>query len=163
MIIISDTSAISNLILIDRLDILQKVFNHIIIPTSVDVEVRALSQFQIDLTVYTKASWITVQDPREKSLHQLLLKSLDAGEAAAIALACELQADFLVIDERAGRKTAKDLGLKIIGLVGIFSRAKNLGIIDKVKPLLDKLISEANFYISQKFYLQILADLNERA
>ena len=67
----------------------------------------------------------------------------------------------MVIDERTGRETAKNLGLRIIGLVGILSRAKDLGIINRVKPILDSLILKANFYISQKFYAQILTDLQE--
>ena len=79
MIIISDTSAISNLILIGQLDILKKVFNQIIVPTSVDIEIRALAQFGVDLTSYLEASWISINDPKEKNLEQKLLKSLDAG------------------------------------------------------------------------------------
>ncbi|MEZ4776179.1 MAG: DUF3368 domain-containing protein [Bacteroidia bacterium] len=90
-----------------------------------------------------------------------LRESLDAGEAAAITLAKELNADYLAIDERAGRRIAKSLGIKIIGLVGILIRAKEANLIENVRPILDQLITEANFYIGEKFYQQIIENLGE--
>ena len=116
MIIISDTSVISNLILIDRLKILNDLFGEIIIPTTVRKEILKLEEYGISLKEFNNSPWIKIQDPTNKKLENELLESLDAGESAAIALAYELKADYLAIDEKAGRRTAKSLGIKIIGL-----------------------------------------------
>ena len=64
MIIVSDTSPVSNLILIERLDILQKNFTEITIPPAVDAEVRALKQFGKDLSEYGTAEWINIISPK---------------------------------------------------------------------------------------------------
>lgn len=161
MIIISDTSVISNLIYIDQLEILQKLFSEIIIPEAVNREVLALDAFSVDLSIYKAANWIKVQNPINKELEKKLYEVLDEGESAAIALAYELSADYLAIDEKAGRRTAESLGIKIIGLIGILLRAKERRLIDKIKPFLDQLIKEAGFYIGERFYHQILADNDE--
>lgn len=63
MIIVSDTSPVSNLILIERLDILHKLFSEIIVPPAVDAEIRALKQFDKDLSEYETAGWIKVTAP----------------------------------------------------------------------------------------------------
>lgn len=161
MIVISDTSVISNLIQIDRLRILKELYTEIIIPESVKNEVERLRDFGVDLEEFSTADWIFINNPINQQLEAELLESLDKGESAAIALAHELQADYLAIDERAGRRMAKSLGIKIIGLIGILIQAKEADIIEKVTPFLDQLISEANFYISEQFYEQIVYDLKE--
>ncbi|MCB0839110.1 MAG: DUF3368 domain-containing protein [Bacteroidetes bacterium] len=161
MIIISDTSVISNLILIDRLKILNDLFGEIIIPTTVRKEILKLEEYGISLKEFNNSPWIKIQDPTNKKLENELLESLDAGESAAIALAYELKADYLAIDEKAGRRTAKSLGIKIIGLIGILIQGKEANLIDKVKPILDQLISDASFYLGEEFYQQIIENLRE--
>lgn len=86
---------------------------------------------------------------------------MDKGESAAIALAKELQPDFLAIDEKKGREVAESIGIPIIGLVGILIVAKEHKIIQKVRPILDDLISIAGFRISKSFYSFILKEINE--
>ena len=162
MIVISDTSVLSNLILINRLDILQRVFSEIIIPYEVKAELMKLEDYGIDLSSFTSASWINILKSSNQALIQDLSESLDRGESAAISLALEVNADYLAIDEKAGRGIAKKLGLKIIGLIGILVRAKKLGVIQRVKPILDDLVVKANFYISKHFYDKILEDIGER-
>jgi predicted nucleic acid-binding protein len=124
VIIISDTSVVSNLILIDHLHILYDLFGEIIIPTAVKKEILRLEEYGIDLSKFHNSKWIKTKDPINKEMEKNLLESLDAGESAAITLAYELNADYLAIDERAGRRTAKSLGIQIIGLVGILIRGK---------------------------------------
>lgn len=68
MIIVSDTSLISHLILIDELPILKKVFGTVIIPFSVNEEVLELERFGNDLAEYKKAEWINVQNPSDAAL-----------------------------------------------------------------------------------------------
>lgn len=87
--------------------------------------------------------------------------NLDLGEAEAIALALELKADELLIDERLGRREAVRLGLSITGVLGVLLIAKNRGLIAKVKPIMESLISQANFRISHQLYEEVLQTANE--
>jgi len=79
----------------------------------------------------------------------LLRHDLGAGEAEAIVLASECNADFLLIDERLGRSAAKSLGLKVVGLVGILMEARDRGLIADAESLMNRLHDEAGFWISE--------------
>jgi len=79
----------------------------------------------------------------------------------AIALALEVQADELLIDERLGRRQAIRLGLSITGLLGILLVAKHRQFIVEVRPIIDCLIEEANFRVSEALYAEILATAGE--
>lgn len=63
MIVVSDTSVISNLYLVDHLQLLPKLFHNVIIPPKVYAELQALQQFNIDIQPIVKASWLSVQAP----------------------------------------------------------------------------------------------------
>ena len=119
MIIVSDTSPISNLLRIDRLDILKELYGSVIVPQRVYQEIGALVTFGIDITLVQSADWINVQTPLDRTFVLTLLSELDAGEAEAIALAIELKADRLLIDERIGRSVARRYGLNIIARRGL--------------------------------------------
>jgi predicted nucleic acid-binding protein len=82
---------------------------------------------------------------------QALQQELAAGEAEAIALALEIGADFLLMDEHLGRETAAHLGLRCVGLVGVLIAAKRNGLIQAIKPHLDTLRNIAGFRIGTRF------------
>jgi len=90
-----------------------------------------------------------------------LRRDLGLGESESIALALELGADLILLDEKEGRHTAQRLGLRVIGVVGILLEAKTQGAIDKVGPSLDALRQTAGFYLSEQLYQSILALTNE--
>lgn len=161
MIIVSDTSPVSNLILIERLDILQKLFNEIIIPPAVDAEIRALEQFGKDLSEYENAKWIKVSAPTDSSKIQSLRTELDEGEAQAIALALELNCDLLLMDERIGTNIARQEGLKTVGLVGVLIKAKDKGIISEVRAVLSDLKTVAGFWLGENIEKKIFEQLGE--
>lgn len=73
---------------------------------------------------------------------------LDAGEAEALALAIELKADAILLDESAARAVANELGMQVIGTLGLLLRAKQEGLVNEVAPLLRKLIVEGRFRVS---------------
>ncbi len=109
------------------------------------------------------AEWIQVKQVEGLEMVELLQNEvrLDPGESEAIALALELNADLLLIDERRGRAEADRLGLKITGLLGMLIEAKRKSLIIAVRPLLDSLIATAQFRLSSRLYQQILEITNE--
>ncbi len=161
MLIVSDTSPITNLIQIEQLDVLQQIFKKIVIPNQVYIE---LVNYEHQKEEIDKRDWILVKSVKNPNEVKILEQQLDAGEAEAIILAKELKADFLIIDERKGRKIAKEHGFKIVGLLGILGiliQGKREGHINTLKPLLDKLIDEIGFRVSKKLYTRILTEVNE--
>ena len=162
MIVISDTSPVSNLIIIGRLEILKGVFEEIVIPPSVESEIERLSDFSISLSSYHQSVWIRKAKPNNEEEVKKLMNEIDEGESEAIVLAIEMGADFLLIDERIGTKKAREKGLKTIGLLGVLIKAKQKGIIEKVEPVLDELIRKAGFWIGEKLKERVLKEANER-
>lgn len=161
MIIVSDTSPVSNLILIERLDILQELFTEIIIPSAVDSEIRALEQFDKDLSAYEMAEWIKIIEPKNLQKVQSLQTKLDEGEAQAVALALEINCDLLLMDERIGTNIARQEGLQTVGLVGVLVKAKEEKIIKEVREILNELKNVARFWLGEKLEKKILEELSE--
>jgi len=87
---------------------------------------------------------------------------LDEGESEAISLAKELKADFLFFDERAGTNVALEKGLTTIGLVGVLMKAKELGLIPKLAPILIQLKDHAGFWIGKRLLDSVLKEAGER-
>ncbi len=155
MIVVSDTSPIANLLQINRLSLLQKIFSAVIVPPAVFREILVLEQFGIDLSEFKQIDWIQVQQPMETIAVNALRKDLDEGEAEAIILASELHADWILIDERQGTKIAEKYGLHSIGLIGILIKAKEKGCLDAVIPVVEELRDKAGFWISDHFMNRI--------
>ena len=159
MIVISDTGPVTNLLQIERLYLLKELFQKIIIPTSVFVELSHIPEQKL---VLEGLDWVEVQEAPKSELFNKLLETLDLGEAEAIALAVESKAELLLIDERKGRYVADDLGVRKTGTLGILIRAKEKGLLPKVKPEMDKLIKETRFRIHAELYKGILKLVNEK-
>ncbi|MFH7242076.1 MAG: DUF3368 domain-containing protein [Spirulina sp.] len=156
MIVVSDTSALSNLAIVDHLWLLEAIYQNVIIPDVVATELAAASNSTISAIL--KLGWIQTQSLINFKLADQLQqeRGLDAGEANAIALAFELQADDLLIDERLGRQEAIRLGLSIVGILGILLVAKQRSLIPQVQPVMDALINQAGFRVSPQLYQRIL-------
>jgi predicted nucleic acid-binding protein len=161
VIVVSDTSALSNLALVKHLWLLEAIYRTVIIPEVVASELIASSNSTI--SAIPKLSWIQTQSLANAQLANQLQRErgLDAGEANAIALALELQADDLLIDERLGRQEALRLGLSIIGILGILLVAKQRSLIPQVQPVMDALINNAGFRVSAQLYQRILGIAQE--
>ena len=163
MIIISDTSIITNLAAIQYLQLLPQLYDQVTIPeavyrelTEIDPPVPGTLEVQI-------APWLEVRQVFDRSVIERLQieVKLDLGESEAIALALELNADLLLIDERRGRAEADRLGVRITGLLGILVEAKRKNLIAALKPLMDAMIAMSNFRVSSDLYNQILDVVDE--
>ncbi|MDX2212165.1 MAG: DUF3368 domain-containing protein [Oculatellaceae cyanobacterium bins.114] len=162
MIVVSDTSPLCNLAIANHLWLLQAIYGNVVIPEVVASEL-ANAQDLPDVQSILTLDWIQISSLTNVDLATQLERdrNLDPGEAAAIALAVELQADDLLIDERLGRQEALSLGLSVIGILGILLVAKQRRLIQDIQPVLDVLINQANFYVSDRLYNQILKAAGE--
>lgn len=163
MIVISDTSAITNLAAIQYLQLLPQLYNQITIPEAVYRELAEIDPPVPGTLEVQMASWLEVRQVVNRNVVERLQVEvrLDPGESEAIALALELNADLLLIDERRGRAEANRLGVRITGLLGILVEAKQKKLIVNVKPLMDSLIATSDFRVSSALYRQILDIVDE--
>ncbi|MDZ7962568.1 MAG: DUF3368 domain-containing protein [Aulosira sp. DedQUE10] len=152
MIVVSDTSPINYLLLINQLDLLPRLFEQIIIPDVVGDEMLDLDAPKVLQQWITQPPhWLMIQTV---SVIDETLNALDAGEQAAISLAQALPADLLIIDERLGRKVASERGLPIIGTLGILDEAATQGFIDLAETIAQ--LQQTNFRVSRRIIQALL-------
>ncbi len=150
-VVVSDTSPIRALAHLDLLPVLDALFGKVLIPPVVVRELFNPPDRFVSLVV-ADFPFLEVCSPADKGLVDRLGQTLDLGEAEAIALACEVQAEALLIDEDAGRGVARRMGLLPLGTVGLLLRAKERGLCGDIGPLLDRLRSELRFFISESLF-----------
>ena len=161
MIVVSDATPIISLAKIGMLDILSKFYNEVVLPEAVFDEVCSNPVFTDEAESVKNSEFIRVEAvSNEQSVKILRAAGLDLGESEAIVLADSLSDSLLLMDERKGRQIAQSMGIRIIGTLGILLHAKKLGLIDKIKPLLDMLI-DANIRISENLYNSIIKQADE--
>lgn len=156
MVVISDTSPISNLLRVSKLHLLTEIYGEVVIPSIVWSELAVLQRQGHDISQLSNATWLEVRSPSPSDFLAKLKMELDPGEAEAIALAKEISADLLIIDEKAGRDVAHREGIAIIGILGILLEAKHRGLIDSVKSVIEDLRQVARFRISPVLFEEVL-------
>ncbi len=161
MIVVSDTSPIVNLAAVDQLNLLQRLYGRVVIPAYVYREIVITGKGQAGAKQVEECAWIETRQVANESLVDSLQLELDRGEAEAIALALELKADMILIDERRGRQAASRLNLHFIGLLGILVEAKKKGLVTDVQTILDDLIKKAGFWIDRSLYEHVLSAAGE--
>lgn len=144
---VSNTSPLSNLAIIARLDLLKRRYGAVRIPPAVADELSRLSHAaaRARLDGARNEGWLIVEklsDPLSP-----LSSPLDLGEHEAIALALTLRADVLLMDEKRGRAAARQAGLTVAGVLGELLYAKHQGTIPILKVELQRLRTEAGFFI----------------
>jgi len=157
MIVISDTSSISNLLQIGLIDILTVLYGEITITPAVRRELYSLPEQEKQIEAL---AWLKVKAPQDQRMVAELLEELDLGESESIALAIEEKAEYLIIDEYKGRMIAELYGVKIVGILGVLIQAKQFGIIASVKPNIEKL-KEIGFRLDKKLIGKVLDKLGE--
>ena len=142
MIVVSDTSPITTLIQIGKVDLLHKLYGEVLIPEAVRDELFMSHQSLPKFFLFLPAT--------DRKAVTRLLAELDPGEAEAIVLAKERHADVLLIDEIEGRNVAAREGLHFVGLLGVLGQAKLNGFIPSVRDVLREIENETTFFISQE-------------
>ncbi len=153
MIVLSDASVPINLARISQIDLLRAIYGEVLVPDAVWREVMAHTQAPLP-------AWLQVRSVANRALVIELNEGLDAGESEAIALAVETDADWLLIDERLGRKAAAQRGVKITGLLGVLVTAKHQCLIPEVAPLVTAL-RESGFWLSETVVREVLRAAGE--
>ena len=159
MIVVSDTSPILSLALIGRLELLRDLYGSIVIPEAVRFEI--INTTQDGAQEVAQADWIVTRSIDSDVVFKLLLREVDRGEAEAIRLALQLNAEILLVDERQARHLATYLELGVAGLLDALLAAKQQQLITSVKPILDDLIARARFRLSRKLYQRTLFTAGE--
>lgn len=152
MIIVSNTSPLTNLAAIGQFFLLRSLFSEIFIAEGVWDELNAENQKWPGSEEVATADWVHRKRIKNFPLVNALRQDLDRGEAETITLAIEINADFVLLDEREGRYSAQRLGLKVAGVVGILLEAKNRQLLSPVRPYLDALRHNAGFYLKDSLY-----------
>ena len=161
MSVVSNASPLINLTRIGKLDLLRKLYGELVIPEAVWQEVVVAGGGQPGADEVKAATWVKLRAITNEQLVKALQQELDAGEAEAIALALEVGAELLLMDEHLGREVAHHLGLRCTGLIGVLIEAKRKGLIATAKPCLDALRDMAGFRVSDVLYVRVLRDEGE--
>lgn len=141
-LVIADSGSIFSLAIIDKLELLIALFDEIAISQSVWEEVSRHK---------TKPFHNRIYDFFKDKVHQIkgvnnLTFVMDYGESESVILYEELQADFLLIDDKKARSFAESMGVQCIGTIGLLSISKDRGLVDNLKPLFIELIQNKRFY-----------------
>ncbi|NET54814.1 MAG: DUF3368 domain-containing protein [Symploca sp. SIO2E6] len=155
MIVVSDTSPICYLLLINQIDILQTLYNSVTIPQTVADELRASeSPPVVKRWIAQPPDWLEIQSI--KTPQWVELGKLDPGEREAILLAEELKASLVILDDKAARRIATERGLKIIGLLGIVKDAARSGLLN-LETTFEQL-QEVGFWVAPSLLERLLAE-----
>jgi hypothetical protein len=144
VIVVSDTSPVSYLHQIGQLALLTELYGRVLVPPTVAFELRRAPNLHGNLDW----SLLDLVAPQSAERVKSLLDELYRGESEAIVLALEQQAELLLIDERTGRDVASRLGIRRTGLLGVLLEAKRRGLISRVTPEIDRLVSQTTFRIN---------------
>jgi hypothetical protein len=132
IVVVADTSPLIALQRIDQLGLLKALFEEVLVPPAVARELAPR---------LTLPAWIHERALQQPIAREVLRASLGPGESEAISLALEIHADQLILDERAGRRVAEALGLRVAGVLGLLVLSKQRGLIPAVRPHVDVLLA----------------------
>lgn len=133
---------------IGRLDLLRCLAPEVLVPPAVWEELESGGERPGGQADLAAAPWIKVAT-LEESAGAVLLADLGRGEAEVIALARQVGARLVVIDDRLGRRHAARLGLPVTGTIGVLVLAKERRLVTEVLPLMRRL-EENGLYLSQR-------------
>ena len=164
MLVVSNTSPITNLAAVGHLDLLRALYAQIIIPEEVrDELVLGGSGNNPGAREVMSESWFVTMsvDAHERAKIAQAYPALHAGEAAALTLAIERSADLVLLDDKDARQAASALKLSYVGIVGILLAAKARVLVPLIQPILDDLRARAGFRLAEATYQDALRHAGE--
>ena len=164
MIVVSDTTPLISLLKINRLELLERLFGDVMIPKAVFDELTVDKRFRTEADQIRQKSFIVVKPVNNQESASVLKRAtgLDQGESEAIVLTDELEADLLLMDEAKGRSVSAQMGIKIMGTIGILMAAYEEDELtsDEVRVCIDGL-QRAGRHIGQQHYQMLLDRLQD--
>ena len=155
--VVVNTTPLIALSEIGKLNILKDMYGEIFIPKAVYDEVKLEPAYS---EVNSSLDWINVVDIDNNVYAKMFCTRLHAGEVEAIMYAIDTKADLIVLDDKLARKTAKYMGLTVTGTLGVVIKAKEIGYIEAVKPIMNMLIQNG-LYISADVQKMVLDMVDE--
>jgi predicted nucleic acid-binding protein len=146
---VSNSSPIIVLKAAGLLDILPACFQTVLVPDEVANEIRDFP-----------AAIADVRAIRDRRLFRALCLEIDPGEAAAITLACETPGAAVILDDKKGRRVARNLGLPVVGTIGLIIEAKRIGAIERARPAIEALCA-VGLYASDEVIQRALKEAQE--
>jgi len=161
VIVVSDSSPLIGLAQIQRLELLQCLFGEIFIPQAVYKEVVIAGRKKgMAAQAVSAAAWIKTVVVSDLGAVAALLQELDKGEAETIVLAQKLSAEWVLMDEKAGRRKLTQMGMNKVGTLGVLLRAKRAGLLDAIRPEIERLQAQ-RFSINQAVINAVLEEAGE--
>jgi hypothetical protein len=162
MLVVSNTSPLSNLAIIARLDLLREQLGVVSIPPGVRAELNRLpnTEAKASLDRAIQADWLRVV-PLVGAVPDDFALSLDNGEAEALALALETDAALVLLDESAARLKAHQLGIAFTGVLGVLRRARTAKRIPSLKAEIQRLRTDARFFVAPALEKRFLGSVGE--
>ncbi len=162
--VISDASVLICFGAAGQIELLREFYGEVLVPPSVWAEVTnaGTRPGAAEARMAKQTGWLQLRAPTSTPLVKQLHRTLDAGEAEAIALATESPRSLLLLDDADGRETALQMGLDFTGTVGVLLRAKRVGKLPALKPILDLLMQQNRFRLSRGLYEKVLGQAGER-
>ena len=158
--IIVNSTPIIALSAIDKITLLKELYGTIVIPSAVSNEINVKSNSKAKNQLDMHSDWIHIKMIKNVEQKITFKTQLHEGEVEVIILGQELNAKTLIIDDYLAREYAKYLGFNVVGTVGVLLSSKAKGLIDTVKPFVDKMIKNG-FYLNKRLYDEILMIANE--
>jgi hypothetical protein len=140
-VVISDASPLVHLSAVRRFELLRHLYPRLLVPPAVWAEVTVAGRNRpgaAELKEAVRTGWIELRAPLASGVARPELCALDAGEAEALALALEMSADLVLLDELRGRAVARALGVRAIGTLGVLIEAKQRGLIRSFRDELEQ-------------------------
>ena len=164
MIVVSDTTPLISLLKINHLDLLKKLFGDVLSPQAVFDELTDDERFRLEADQIREKKFIVVKPVNNPESTNILKRAtgLDQGESEAIVLTDELKADLLLMDEAKGRNVSAQMGLRIMGTIGILMAAYEEDELssDEVRECIAGL-QHAGRHIGQRHYQMLLSRLKD--
>jgi uncharacterized protein len=152
MILVADASPLIALSLCDQIELLEKIFNEVFIPEAVFNEINIPEKPEAEKLIRF------IQNKVKKvNLNKYIISvpNIGKGELEAMALYKDLNADYLLTDDKKARQVAKYNKIKVIGSIGVLIIAKQKQLISEIKPSLD-IIYNSSIYLSKELYIHAL-------
>ena len=160
MSIVVNSTPLISLSILNQLDLLLKIFGDVIVPSVVYDEIIVNGKGKAGYSNLSKIDWFNVINVENIGQKQSIMIELDEGEAEVITIAKEKGIKLVCVDEFAGRRYAKLLGLEVIGTLGVLLIAKQKNYVSELKPLFQKLLA-SNRHIGKPLCNQILTRAGE--